>query len=41
MVNKLIVSAAQTGPSTHKQGKVDKHDNVRRLLNLMEKAVEH
>lgn len=40
MVNKVIIGAAQMGPSSYKQGKVDKHANVQRILALMEKAIK-
>ena len=40
MVNKVIVGAAQMGPSSYKQGEVDKRTNVQRILALMEKAIK-
>jgi len=40
MANKVIVAAAQMGPSSYKQGAVDKHANVQRILALMEEAIK-
>lgn len=40
MNSKIIIGAAQMGPSSYKQGKIDKKANVQRVLALLEKAVK-
>lgn len=40
MPNKVVISAAQMGPSSFINGEVDKKGNVHRILALLEKAVK-
>jgi len=39
MPNKIVIGAGQMGPSSFIDGKVDKKDNVRRILKLLEKGI--
>ena len=40
MSNKVLISAAQMGPSSFSNGQVDKKGNVQRILALLEKAIQ-
>ena len=40
MANKVIISAAQMGPSSYNNEEVDKKENVLRILALLEKAID-
>jgi len=40
MPNKVVISAAQMGPSSFINGEVDKKGNVHRILALLEKAIQ-
>ena len=39
MPNKIVIGAGQMGPSSFIDGKVDKKDNARRILKLLEKGI--
>jgi predicted amidohydrolase len=40
MSNKILICAAQMGPSSFSNGQVDKKGNVQRILALLEKAIQ-